>query len=487
MLNFLKKPTFAQATLNTTATWTKDLIGAWIFCESTGITIKDFSRFGNHIAVSNATDGQWEDNPAGAAGTGANRWALAFNVGPKLNTFRVPTAGRPTMGAGAENYAFLGVFKFDMSGKSSGQSLTAANQLGYIVSQSLGKIMASQPNSPFKIQWQDGAFAWKDLASSMATNTIHSYFITEAQSNTTTLQGWYDGNCVFTGARKFTFTGGYWDLFNNDQAMTNWMVGRVGLIYEWNRNVYPDELQAIAADPLTPFGQTELATTPSPPSAPTTTSLGRTTIILDWPDSTDPNHVSYGVFRSDGGAYAALASGLTVSDFSDTTVTEGTRYSYFVTDLNSTGLESSASTAATFTTTIGSPTGPSLGVPVTNTQVVLSWNPYQPPLGQGYAIYEAVGTPSVYSLVATAPTAATQYTVPGLFGGYTYYFQVAAVNQYGTPGSALVQIQANPPEDIFFLKPSVVARPISQLMQSIPVGGRGRATPDIWQWLDGAN
>lgn len=69
---------------------------------------------------------------------------------------------------------------------------------------------------------------------------------------------------------------------------------------------------------------------------PAPTGLTRTqgdgVINLDWADSTSPIFAFYSVYRSatSGGPYTSVATGLTASAFSDTTVTNGSTYYYVV-------------------------------------------------------------------------------------------------------------------------------------------------------------
>jgi fibronectin type 3 domain-containing protein len=69
-------------------------------------------------------------------------------------------------------------------------------------------------------------------------------------------------------------------------------------------------------------------------------------ITLDWADSTSPIFASYSVYRSAtaGGTYTSIATGLTASAYTDTTVTNGTTYYYVVRALdNVTSAESANS------------------------------------------------------------------------------------------------------------------------------------------------
>ncbi len=105
---------------------------------------------------------------------------------------------------------------------------------------------------------------------------------------------------------------------------------------------------------LVPIGGMSGHFTADAPKAPTglQAATGTATVSLDWDDSTESTVASYNVYRSTtaGGGYgAALASGVTTSAYTDTSVTDGVPYFYVVTAVTSDGFESalSAEVAAT--------------------------------------------------------------------------------------------------------------------------------------------
>ncbi len=91
----------------------------------------------------------------------------------------------------------------------------------------------------------------------------------------------------------------------------------------------------------------------TPPAAPTglAATAGDATVSLDWADNTEPDLASYNVYRSltSGSGYAVIASGLTVSAYTDSSVTNDTTYYYVVTAVDTSSNESANSNEASAT------------------------------------------------------------------------------------------------------------------------------------------
>jgi hypothetical protein len=91
------------------------------------------------------------------------------------------------------------------------------------------------------------------------------------------------------------------------------------------------------------------ADTTTPPAAPTglTATAGNTQMFLDWNDNTEPDLAGYNVYRSttSGGPYTKAAT-TTVSNYTDTGLTNGITYYYVVTAFDSSNNESAYSNQA---------------------------------------------------------------------------------------------------------------------------------------------
>jgi fibronectin type 3 domain-containing protein len=176
-----------------------------------------------------------------------------------------------------------------------------------------------------------------------------------------------------------------------------------------------------SATPIAPV------TIPPVPSGLTATA-GNAQVSLTW--SVSSGATSYHVKRAtvSGGPYTQV-SAPTNGNFTDTGLTNGTKYFYVVSALNSAGESANSSPAnATPSAPVTVPSTPS-GVKATagNTQVVLSWTASSG--ATSYHVKRATVSGGPYTQVA-APTAASD-TDTGLTNGTTYFYVVSAVNSAG--------------------------------------------------------
>jgi fibronectin type 3 domain-containing protein len=188
-------------------------------------------------------------------------------------------------------------------------------------------------------------------------------------------------------------------------------------------------------------GATPAAAVAVPP-APTgvVATGGIAQVVLVWSASTGAS--SYVVKRGtvSGGPYSQVGAPATAS-YTDSGLTNGTKYFYVVAAANSAGTGgNSAEVNATPIAPVTVPAAPT-GVSATagNGQVVLSWNASAAAVS--YIVRRATTSGGPYSQVGT-PTAAT-YTDSGLTNGTKYYYVVAAVNSAGTSGNS-AEVSATP-------------------------------------------
>jgi autotransporter-associated beta strand protein len=174
------------------------------------------------------------------------------------------------------------------------------------------------------------------------------------------------------------------------------------------------------------------ATTATIPAAPTGVAAtgGTGQIALTWNASTGAN--TYNVLRatSPNGGYTTVASGLTSTGYTDTSVSSGTTYYYAVTATNGSG--SSANSLQV--NAITAPDSPgSITATGGNGQVALSWT-----ASTGAASYSVLRTTSsngTYTTVATGLTG-TSYTDTGLADGTSYYYAITATNGSGSSANS---------------------------------------------------
>nr|WP_246027810.1 MULTISPECIES: glycoside hydrolase family 6 protein [Paenibacillus] len=183
---------------------------------------------------------------------------------------------------------------------------------------------------------------------------------------------------------------------------------------------------------------------PTVPAAPAslTATAGNGQVSLTWSASTGAT--SYNVKRATtaGGPYTTIATGVTATSYTNTSLTNGTTYYYVVSAVNSAG-ESTNSTQASATPQAGvtAPAAPaSLTATAGNGQVSLTWSASTG--ATSYNVKRATTAGGPYTTIATGVTA-TSYTNTSLTNGTTYYYVVSAVNSAGESANS-TQASATP-------------------------------------------
>jgi len=223
------------------------------------------------------------------------------------------------------------------------------------------------------------------------------------------------------------------------------------------------------------------------PAAPTnlTATAGNAQVALDWNDNTEQDFVGYNLCRSTvaGGPYD-LISNVTSSNYTDTTVTNGTMYYYVVTASDDAANESANSTEVS-----AKPVDPTLPGPVLNFtaspsdgQVVLNWtNPTDPDFSVVQIQRKTTGFPTSPTDGWTGYNAnGTSWTNGSLANGTTYYYTAWAKDTTGnyslvgateacTPGVNIVTLYSVGSEDGFIQESGQT----TEVGGSINVGGTG--------------
>lgn len=190
------------------------------------------------------------------------------------------------------------------------------------------------------------------------------------------------------------------------------------------------------------------STPPSPPAVPSgvTATAGDTQVALSWTAVTGA--ASYHVKRSTtaGGPYTQVGAP-TSATFTDTGLTDSTKYFYVVSAVNARG-ESGNSTEVSATPTLPPPPAVPTGVTATagDTQVVVSWTAVTGVTS--YHVKHSTTTGGPYTQVG-APTSAT-FTDTGLTDGTKYFYVVSAVNAGGESANSteVSATPAIPPADV---------------------------------------
>ena len=175
------------------------------------------------------------------------------------------------------------------------------------------------------------------------------------------------------------------------------------------------------------------------PAAPTglAATPGNAQVLLTW--AATANATGYTVKRSTttGGPYTAIASQPTTS-FTDTPLTNGTKYSYVVSASNSAGA-SPNSAEVSATPTLAPPAVPTgLAATAGNAQVTLTWN-----AATGATSYHVKrSTISGTETQIAAPTS-NSFTDASVTNGTKYFYEVSAVNSTGESANSN-EINATP-------------------------------------------
>ena len=180
------------------------------------------------------------------------------------------------------------------------------------------------------------------------------------------------------------------------------------------------EASATPAAPTVPAAPTGLAATP-----------GNAQVGLSWTASSGAT--SYNVYRgtsSGGESSTAIATGITSTSYTNTGLTNGTKYYFKIAAVNSAGT-SAESSEASATPSVAIPPAPTgLSASAGNGQVSLTWSSSSG--ATSYDIYRGTSSGGESSTPITTGLTSTSYTNTGLTNGTTYYYKVSAVNAGGT-------------------------------------------------------
>ena len=235
-----------------------------------------------------------------------------------------------------------------------------------------------------------------------------------------------------------------WTAGSDDVGVTNYEIFRGGSLLTTvgnvttfsdtsvvNATIYIYEVRAMdAAEHRSTFSNTASATTPDtedpqPPSNLVASAISGSKIDLNWTAGSDNVGVTnYEIFR---GATLLTTVG-NVTTFSDTTVINGTSYSYRVRAMDAAANRSTFSNTASATTPdTQDPLPPSnlVATVVTSTRVNLSWTAGSDNVG--VATYEIFRGGSLLTTVGNV----TSYSDTTVLAGATYSYQVRAMDAAG--------------------------------------------------------
>ena len=180
----------------------------------------------------------------------------------------------------------------------------------------------------------------------------------------------------------------------------------------------------------------EASATPidAPPAAPTglVATPASAQVSLDWADNAEPDLAGYNVYRSTstGGPYTKVNGALvTVSNYTDTGLTNGTTY-YYVVRAEDNGTNESGNSSEVSATPAALPPAAPTGLVATagDLQISLNWDDNTEPDLAGYNVYRSTATGGQYTKVNGALVTVSDYSDTGLISGVTYYYVVRAEN-----------------------------------------------------------
>ena len=176
----------------------------------------------------------------------------------------------------------------------------------------------------------------------------------------------------------------------------------------------------------------------SAPAAPSNlaATAGNNQVALSWAASSGAT--SYNVYRGTASGNETLlpaGKGVSGTSYTDTAVTNGTKYFYEVTAVNSVG-ESGKSNEVSATPAVNSvPAAPSnLAATAGNGQVALSWAASSG--ATSYNVYRGTASGKETLLPAGKGVSGTSYTDTAVTNGTKYYYEVTAVNSVGESGKS---------------------------------------------------
>src|SRR5271156_5907825 len=188
----------------------------------------------------------------------------------------------------------------------------------------------------------------------------------------------------------------------------------------------------------------EVNATPAPPAPATPTGLaaiaGNAQVSLTWNASSAAT--SYHVKRSTSSGAETQISAPASNSFTDTGVTNGTKYFYVVSAVDSGGESANSSEVNTTPTAPAAPPATPTGLQATagNAQVSLSWNASTG--ATSYNVKRSTVTGGPFSTTLSSPTA-TNYIDSTVTNGTAYFYVVSAVNAAGESADSS-QVTATP-------------------------------------------
>lgn len=193
---------------------------------------------------------------------------------------------------------------------------------------------------------------------------------------------------------------------------------------------------------------TELATIPIGVPLNIIATPDNEMVTLDWDDNTEGTLAGYNVYRTttSGSGYTKLNTAiLTLSEYTDNDVSNGTTYYYALTAVDTLGYESEKSTEVeAMPRNTAKPDAPTnlIAIPSGDTQVTLDWDDNSESDLAGYKVYRATVSGGDYWNVTTVTE--STYLDKYLTTGKTYYYVIKAINDSQNESDASNEVEITP-------------------------------------------
>lgn len=239
-------------TLDSTVTMTADLWGFWWFGEASGVTIKDWSHFGNHMMVTGISDASWVDH-------GTNQWSLKVNQKGYSHPVRNRANGRPAISVGdAYSCAFL--LRIDEIGERG--SIAGFDDWGRFQFWQTGaqtRIYGrGEAAGDRRFDYYNG-FVWEVDISSSASGQLDLWVITADGSGNSGVRFYKNGEFIHGPSRNNWFQTGTAGWLLEGGSDTLGCQGELVMFGEWGRELTLADVNTLMSEPFQVLGYTPAA------------------------------------------------------------------------------------------------------------------------------------------------------------------------------------------------------------------------------------
>jgi fibronectin type 3 domain-containing protein len=178
---------------------------------------------------------------------------------------------------------------------------------------------------------------------------------------------------------------------------------------------------------------------------------GGSKVILNWSDNAaDQKVANYKVYRAtnEGGPYSLLSSP-SVSNYDDTTGTANVSYFYRVTAVNASGESAYSLVTGVRTADVTAPSAPTITSTTVSgpTSVTITWTPPLDADLKGFNVYHRKGADAFAKISGSSPIVSLTFTDTAALAGFTWDYELTAVDAVGNESVAASTSIAVPASD----------------------------------------